>query len=77
MAGNYPQKRKCPYCEGTGKYKKPNDEEYKRRLDYHEDKAYFISTGEAREKALTDVGYTLVVCPECSGTGTVGTVQEA
>ena len=78
MAGNNPQKRKCPYCDGTGKYKKPNDEEeYARKFDYYADKAYFISMGEAREKALADVGYTLIVCPECGGTGIAGAVQEA
>lgn len=57
---------KCSYCEGTGKFKKPNnDEEYSRRFDYYADKAYFISMGEAREKALDDVGYTLIDCPYC------------
>ena len=57
---------KCSYCDGTGKFKKPlNDEEYDRKFDYYCDKAYFISMGEAREKALDDVGYTLIDCPYC------------
>lgn len=64
------RQRKCSYCDGTGKYKKPNnDEEYSRRFDWYEDKAYFISTGEAREKALNDVGYTLIDCPYCAKSG--------
>lgn len=57
---------KCSYCDGTGKFKKPlNDEEYDRKFDYYCDKAYFISMGEARENALADVGYTLIDCPYC------------
>lgn len=64
------KKRMCSYCDGTGKFKKPLDEErFERRFDYHADKAYFISHGEAREKALADVGYTLIVCPMCEGKG--------
>lgn len=62
--------RKCWYCEGTGKFKQPNDEErYSKRFDFHADKAYFISPGEAREKALQEVGYTEIICPYCGGTG--------
>ncbi len=63
-------KRKCFYCEGTGKYKKPNDEEkFDKLFDLYADKAYFISMGEAREKALAEVGYTEIVCPNCGGSG--------
>lgn len=66
MPNNEKKKRVCSYCGGTGKFKKPNDEEkYNRRFDHYADKAYFISLGEAREKALADVGYTLVDCPMC------------
>ena len=66
------KKRKCSYCDGTGKYKKPNnEEEYSRKFDWYSDKAYFISMGEAREKALADVGYTLIDCPNCGGTGEI------
>ena len=72
------KERICSYCDGTGKYKKPNDEEqYERRFDHYADKAYFISLGEAREKALDDVDYTLIVCPVCGGRGIRDTAQEA
>ena len=72
------KERICSYCDGTGKYKKPNDEEqYERKFDHFADKAYFISMGEAREKALADVGYTLIDCPVCGGRGTRDTAQEA
>ena len=57
---------KCSYCDEPGKFKKPNDEErYSKKFDYYADKAYFISMGEARQKALADVGYTLIDCPYC------------
>lgn len=70
MADTKQKKNACSYCEGTGKFKKPNDEEkYNARFDYHADKAYFISMGEAREKALADVGYTVIECPMCKGSG--------
>lgn len=62
---------KCSWCNGTGKFKKPNDEEeFDKRFDYY-DKAYFISMKEMREKALDDVGYTIIDCPNCGGTGEV------
>lgn len=70
MSNSKLKERVCSYCDGTGKFKKPNDEDaYSRRFDYHADKAYFISHGEAREKALNDVGYTLITCPVCGGSG--------
>lgn len=57
---------KCSYCDDTGKFKKPNDEkEYERLFDIYSDKACFVSMGEAREKALNRVGYTLIDCPYC------------
>lgn len=63
----------CFYCNGTGKFKKPNDEEdFDRRFDRY---AEFLSMGEAREKALKDTGYTLIDCPYCSGGK--GKTQEA
>lgn len=65
-------KHVCSYCDGTGKFKQPNDEaQYEKLFDRYADKAYFISMGEAREKALADVGYTLIKCPNCGGTGYV------
>jgi len=61
----------CSYCDGTGKFKQPNnEEEFEKRFDYY-DKAHFISMGEMRERALEDVGYTLITCPRCGGTGEV------
>lgn len=56
----------CFYCNGTGKFKKPlNEEEYEKRFDYYDSKADFISMGQSRERALADVGYTLIDCPYC------------
>ncbi len=61
----------CSYCEGTGKFKKPNDEEaFDRKFDYY-DKPGFMSMGEIREKALNEVGYTPIVCPNCGGKGQI------
>ena len=61
-------KHTCFICEGTGKYKKPDDEEkFDARFDVY---AEFLSMGEAREKALKDAGFTIVICPRCGGTGT-------
>ena len=57
----------CFLCDGTGKYKKPIDEaKYDKQFDKY---AEFLSMGEARQKALEEAGYTLIVCPEYGGTG--------
>lgn len=54
------------FCDGTGKYKKPNnEEEYDRVFDIYDSKSGFLSMGEIREKALNDVGYTEIDCPYC------------
>ncbi len=59
--------KKCFLCDGTGKYKKPNDEEkYNWRFDVY---AEFLSNGEARERALQEAGYTVIECPNCGGSG--------
>lgn len=64
-------KRKCSWCGGTGKFKQPKDEEaYNKAFDRY-DKAHFISMGEMREKALADVGYTEIECPNCGGSGEI------
>ena len=35
---------KCNLCNGTGKYKKPNDEkEFERLVDIEMDKGYFVN----------------------------------
>ena len=66
------KKRACFYCNGTGKYKKPLDEDaFDKRFEHYDSMACFISMGEMREKALKDVGYTLIDCPCCGGTGIV------
>ena len=57
---------KCRYCNGTGKYKKPNDEErFDRFVDYEMEKGYFVNYEMAEEKAYKEVGYTLIDCPYC------------
>ena len=68
MADN--KKHPCFYCDGAGKLKKPNDvDEYEKRFDYYDSKSYPLTMGEAREQALKDVGYELIDCPHCGGTG--------
>lgn len=56
----------CSYCNGTGKFKMPNDENaFDKRFDHYADMGHF-NMGEAREKALNEIGYTLIDCPNCS-----------
>ena len=60
----------CFYCDGTGKYKEPlDDEAFDKRFDHYDSMAHFISMNEMRERALEDVGYRLIDCPYCGGTG--------
>lgn len=60
---------KCWLCNGTGKIEKPLDEEkFNQAFDRYDNMGHFISMGEARKKALEDVGYTWVDCPECKKT---------
>lgn len=57
---------KCNLCNGTGKYKKPNDEkEFERLVDIEMDKGYFVNLEMAQEKAYQRIGYTIVDCPNC------------
>ena len=57
---------KCPYCKGTGKYKKPNDQKkFDNLIDIEMEKAYFVNYDMAEEKAYKEVGYTLIDCPYC------------
>ena len=57
---------KCNLCNGTGKYKKPNDEkEFERLVDIEMDKGYFVNLEMAQEKAYQRVGYTVIDCPYC------------
>ena len=70
MSNCTPKKRECFLCDGTGRYKQPNDEEaFDKAFDAHDSKAYFINTKECRETALEEVGYTEIVCPACGGSG--------
>lgn len=60
---------KCFWCEGKGRFRQPNDEkEYSIVFDKYDAQGVF-SMGECREKALKEVGYTLIKCPHCNGTG--------
>lgn len=58
---------KCTYCNGTKKYKKPNDKErFEKIIDNEMDKGYFVNYLIAEEKAYKEVGFTLIDCPYCS-----------
>jgi RecJ-like exonuclease len=59
----------CFWCDGTGIYLKPNDEDtYDKAFDYYDDMGIF-NLGECRKKALDDSGYERIKCPKCNGTG--------
>lgn len=59
--------QKCRHCNGTGKYKKPNDQEkFDRLVDIEMEKAYYVNYAMAEEKAYKDVGYTIIDCPYCN-----------
>ena len=60
--------QKCWHCNGTGKYKKPNDQEkFDRLVDIEMEKAYYVNYAMAEEKAYKYVGYTIIDCPYCNG----------
>lgn len=63
--------KKCWYCEGTGKIKKPNVSEdvFDDFVDREMDKGYFVNGYMAMEKAYKEFGYTEKECPHCKGTG--------
>lgn len=57
---------KCIYCNDTGKFKKPSNEE---AFDKEFDKLYDggqFNASEARVKALNKTGYTIIDCPYCN-----------
>lgn len=57
----------CSFCNDTGKYKKPNNQdEFDRIVDSEIEKAYFVNYDMARKKAYKQVGYTLIDCPYCN-----------
>ncbi len=61
----------CSLCDGTGKFKEPNDMEvYEKEFD-RLDAPGTLTMGECRARALDESGYTIIDCPQCSGTGNV------
>lgn len=61
--------KKCWYCEGTGKLKKPvNQEDFEKEFDRLDAIGQF-NMHDCREKALDESGYTIVECHNCNGTG--------
>lgn len=57
---------KCKYCNDTGKYKKPkNQEKFDYLCDHLTETDGFCSPSMAEEKAYKKVGYTLIDCPHC------------
>lgn len=60
---------RCFWCDGTGKFKQPrNEEKYNQLFDMY-DAPGVLTMGECREKALEEVGYDLIKCTHCNGTG--------
>ena len=56
----------CIYCNGTGKYKKPNNiEAFEDFVDREMDKAYHVNRMMAEKQAYKKFGYTIVDCPYC------------
>lgn len=57
----------CRFCNGTGIYKKPNDQvKFDELVEREMDKAYHVNYMMAEEKAYKQVGYTEIACPYCS-----------
>ena len=57
---------KCRYCNGTGKYKEPkNQEKFDRLVDAEMQKGYFVNYAMAEEQAYKEVGFNLIDCPYC------------
>jgi hypothetical protein len=60
---------KCFQCDGIGQYKEPrNRKEFEDLLDKY-DHVGTLDPITCRERALKKVGYSLIVCPSCKGTG--------
>ena len=60
---------KCGWCNGTGKFKEPNDKEvYEKEFD-RLDAPGTLTMEVCRERALKEAGFTIIDCPECGGTG--------
>lgn len=60
---------KCFWCDGTGKFKQPRDQKKYDMIFDHYDSPGTMTMGECREKALEEVGYDLITCEHCNGTG--------
>ena len=60
---------KCYKCDGTGRYKQPNDEELFNELVDKYDNEGSHSTYECIKMALNYTGYTIIPCPVCKGAG--------
>jgi hypothetical protein len=59
----------CGLCDGTGKFKEPNNmEAYEKEFD-RLDASGTLNMGECRERALKTSGYTIIDCPRCHGKG--------
>lgn len=60
---------RCFYCDGTGKYEEPINEDM--FDDFYEkyDSMGCFSAEQCREKALDKSGRKLIICPKCNGTG--------
>lgn len=57
----------CEFCNDTGKYKKPkNQERFDSLVDAELQKGYFVSPDMAMKKAYDKVGFTWEQCPYCS-----------
>lgn len=66
MTDSKQNKPRCIYCKGTGKYKKPlNQEKFEMIIDQEMDKSYFVNYAMAEEKAYKIIGFTLIECPFC------------
>ena len=61
---------KCYYCNDTGKYKRPNNQEmFDHLVDIEMDKGYHVNAEIAREKAYKAIGFTVIDCPYCNTIG--------
>lgn len=60
---------KCFLCDGTGQYKEPrNRKEFEELLDKY-DHVGTLDPITCRKRALDKVGYDIIECPHCKGTG--------
>ena len=60
---------RCYWCDGTGQFKKPRDEEKYSELFDRFDSPGTLTMEECRHRALKKVGYDIIKCPHCDGRG--------